>query len=141
MIEYRLYDKVCKEMIYNKNIRGDLFALFPGGEIVHDSIDPDDYQTEDFIIMPWSGLKDKNDKKLYKHDVIIYFNLNDTACVIEFCSGAFGYMTTHKKDFTYFISFAQNKKFNIIDSKIMQCEKIGNIYENEEFGCLKKYLL
>ena len=70
--------------------------------------------TDDVIIMQYTGLQDKNGKEIYDGDVV-RSDRHRTVCKIVFQYGAFRFDLGTKK---YAVE--------------IECEVIGNIYENPE---------
>lgn len=99
------------------------------GEVIH--FDYGEYAgVTDDIVMQYTGLKDKNGTEIYEGDIVNFqrtfkcpmdgktmrnINVNKE---ITFDSGKFGYLL--------------NKGITAIDSKVLNMEVIGNIYENPE---------
>ena len=82
------------------------------------------------------GVKDKDDKELYKGDRVAKFNLEDPyfqSTVIS-QNGAFGYVALGD-----FIPFAQNYYFEWVDGKSQKIKIVGNIIENPEQEETKEY--
>lgn len=68
-----------------------------------------------FVLMQYTGLKDKNGKEIYEGDIVNQFNV-DTIGIVKFKDGLFG--------------IKSKGMFWHIHSK--NTEVIGNIYENPE---------
>jgi uncharacterized phage protein (TIGR01671 family) len=85
---------------------------------------------EDAIIMQYTGLKDKNGKEIYEGDIFVLFGSFKN--IIEFNNGSFGYWVYPDKSYRYFISFLENKHFEINNGASNKIEVIGNIYEHPE---------
>jgi len=79
-------------------------------------------------IMQFTGLKDKNGKEIYEGD--IYLSFGGLKNIVEFNDGAFGYWVYPDKSYKYFITFSENKHFEINNGVSNKIEVIGNIYEN-----------
>lgn len=128
-IKFRIWDVENKEMLKVQEL--DFEPTFYGGRI---AIRPDQYNdyfdTEDMILMQYTGLHDKNGKEIYEGDIVrckkyIGGNFVDY-CIekgfVEFKDGEFG---LHRKQ-GYYQSL---KKFLEYDYEL---EVIGNIYDNPE---------
>lgn len=85
-----------------------------------------------FEVMRFSGLIDKNGKKIYEGDRVKHFGSEKMKHEVVFKYGAFGYMGNLMED--DFISYNQNW-FNLKGSsekmQLNEVEVIGNIYENK----------
>ena len=79
-----------------------------------------------FHVCEFAGVYDKHGNEVYEKFLCLLFT--DTPTEIIFKDGAFGYMSSDG----YFVSFAQNRWFEFINSKSDSIEIIGNIYENPE---------
>lgn len=86
------------------------------------------YNLDDWHVMQYTGLKDKNGVDIYEGDIVNQFDLTVKREVL-YVNGAFGYYDTDDK-YKQFISFAQNNWYEWKDGKSNNIEIIGNIYEN-----------
>jgi uncharacterized phage protein (TIGR01671 family) len=86
---------------------------------------------EEFPLMQYTGLKDKDGKEIYEGDIVESFRFDDPEFRSEvfYKNGAFGY-----KSYVWevFISFASNENYKWRDDKSENIKVIGNIYENPE---------
>ena len=121
-IKFRIWDVENKEMLKVQEL--DFEPTFYGGNI---AIRPDQYNdyfdTEDMILMQYTGLHDKNGKEIYEGDIvrIIVNNNIEKICRVEFKNGIFGVMFSKNKELTAFPHFC-NTTFEVI----------GNEYDNPE---------
>ena len=121
-IKFRIWDVENKEMLKVQEL--DFEPTFYGGKI---AIRPDQYNdyfdTEDMILMQYTGLHDKNGKEIYEGDIvrIIVNNNIEKICRVEFKNGIFGVMFSKNKELTAFPHFC-NTTFEVI----------GNEYDNPE---------
>ena len=121
-IKFRIWDVENKEMLKVQEL--DFEPTFYGGKI---AIRPDQYNdyfdTEDMILMQYTGLHDKNGKEIYDGDIvrIIVNNNIEKICRVEFKNGIFGVMFSKNKELTAFPHFC-NTTFEVI----------GNEYDNPE---------
>ena len=126
-IKFRIWDTENKEMLKVQEL--DFEPTFYGGRI---AIRPDQYNdyfdTEDMILMQYTGLKDKNGKEIYEGD-ILRFNEVDTA-IVEWNEKYAYFMVRPIQDY-YFDSDVLGHAIEYNNAEI-----IGNIYENEDL--LKK---
>jgi uncharacterized phage protein (TIGR01671 family) len=126
-IQFRAWDIQEQRMIQNyahKGINGRLYIV---------SQDDDAERTE---LMQFTGLLDKNGKKIFEGDIVRfrrYYEKSDELDqgigVVEFC----------KRDCLYYLQLTQCKQIKPKPSGFFRglgdlglCEVIGNIYENPE---------
>lgn len=74
---------------------------------------------DDAIYQQYTELKDKNDKKIYEGDILEYDGYEDCTAIVEFDS-----------KFGMFV--ANGNMCNTRAENFINCEVIGNIYENKE---------
>ena len=122
-IKFRIWDTENKEMLKVQEL--DFEPTFYGGRI---AIRPDQYNdyfdTEDMILMQYTGLHDKNGKEIYEGD-ILRFNEVDTA-IVEWNEKYAYFMVRPIQDY-YFDSDVLGHAIEYNNAEI-----IGNIYENED---------
>ena len=130
-IKFRAWDKVCREMFYNSELaNGDMMVICLDGEI--QLSDDDTYKPDDFILMQYTGLKDKNGKEIYEGDILRLWRSTGKngeprgeyykPFPVEYCE--------------LWTQFVVVDKANKAQMGIWQAfgafEVIGNIYENPE---------
>lgn len=122
-IKFRIWDTENNEMLKVQEL--DFEPTFYGGRI---AIRPDQYNdyfdTEDMILMQYTGLHDKNGKEIYEGD-ILRFNEVDTA-IVEWNEKYAYFMVRPIQDY-YFDSDVLGHAIEYNNAEI-----IGNIYENED---------
>ncbi len=122
-IKFRIWDTENKEMLKVQEL--DFEPTFYGGRI---AIRPDQYNdyfdTEDMILMQYTGLHDKNGKEIYEGD-ILRFNEVDTA-IVEWNEKYAYFMVRPIQDY-YFDSDVLGHAIEYNNAEI-----ISNIYENED---------
>lgn len=137
-IKFRVWDVENKEMLEVQEL--DFEPTFYGGRIAIRPYQYNDYfDTEDMILMQYTGLKDKNGKEIYEGDIVkAYFKkgawkYNDKNYCgykngnVEYCvDGFILYIENYKEKIYPLSSFGDN------DGNINELEVIGNIYYNPE---------
>lgn len=129
-IKFRVWDVENKEMLEVQEL--DFEPTFYGGRI---AIRPDQYNdyfdTEDMILMQYTGLKDKNGKEIYEGDIVKITNKNSKVIPIKSLIAqivwseeylAYILITTSVKD-------AFENLGDYIDYDI---EVIGNVWEDSD---------
>lgn len=125
-IKFRAWDKNEEEMIEAEYLAGPYSSLIlssegvlysehgPGDETWHES------ESDNYILMQYTGLKDKNGKKIYEGDIL---DFNGYPSEIRFEDG--GYIFDNNIPGQYGI-----EPFDSIAAKTYTV--IGNIYKNKE---------
>lgn len=106
--KFRAWDKKNKKMLENMGVNPCM------EEICADGLWNDDWN--DYEIMQYTGLKDKNRKMIYENDIVKFDGMtHDTIGTITYKNGR--YCIPHKHGY-YDFDFISN------------CEIIGNVYEH-----------
>ncbi|EQK39767.1 yopX family protein [[Clostridium] bifermentans ATCC 638] len=133
-IKFRIWNNEEKEMIENKDIynidfRKDIFfsSVMVDGFILNES---------NYRLMQYTGLKDKNGKKIYEGDIVKCTGMIELTGVVKFkdCEFCIKYKGKYDRQFNY-KSLKENEKYN--DGKCSfdlknEFEVIGNLYDNKE---------
>jgi len=145
-IKFRAWDKKSKKMrqvteiVFNTG-----FYLEPNDNTVkliwvkgQDIINDKDIQLQrddGFILMQYTGLKDKNGKEIYEGDIVTIHKHNydfgfkqDEIGQIKFIDGAFGFYREKNEKEYFFNDLATENGYGELD----YYEVIGNIYDNPE---------
>ena len=118
-IKFRAWDKEANSWYDDSNqhlvinLDGTLTNCW-NGELMED-------YTERIILIPFTGLKDKNGVEIYEGDIVECFN--DGLSEVLFRKGSFGTLTYTSRGVDFYT-------FNEVYGA---CEIIGNIYENPEW--------
>ena len=122
-IKFRIWDIENKEMLKVQEL--DFESTFYGGRI---AIRPDQYNdyfdTEDMILMQYTGIDDKNGKEIYEGDI-----------VVDKEDEVMGEITWNEEEASFYFSILyengtyEEEKLNDWASVL---EVIGNIYDNPE---------
>ena len=125
-IKFRIWDIENKEMLEVQEL--DFEPTFYGGRI---AIRPDQYNdyfdTEDMILMQYTGLDDKNGKEIYEGDIVYcQTKYGKAKAIIKFIDGKFvaywNSALTHPENGHHIACYEINKRFEVI----------GNEYDNPE---------
>lgn len=120
-IKFRAWDIDLKEMIYGEDLIKMCIMISPANGNLINYKEPWVYLKDKYILMQYTGLKDKNGKEVYEGDIfeINYFNLDKeevyTKGEVFFEKGAF-----------------VCKGIKGIHFSNGNIEVIGNIYENKD---------
>ena len=132
-IKFRIWDIENKEMLKVQEL--DFEPTFYGGRI---AIRPDQYNdyfdTEDMILMQYTGLHDKNGQEIYEGDIVLYQDRemayegggNDSFInkgIVEYCEDNCCFNVTERQT----VDIA-----DVLYKGNEDLEVIGNIYENPE---------
>ncbi len=132
-IKFRIWDIENKEMLRVQEL--DFEPTFYGGRI---AIRPDQYNdyfdTEDMILMQYTGLHDKNGKEIYEGDIVLYQDWemayegggNDSFInkgIVEYCEDNCCFNVTERQT----VDLA-----DVLYKDNEDLEVIGNIYDNPE---------
>ena len=121
-IKFRIWDIENKEMLKVQEL--DFEPTFYGGKI---AIRPDKYNdyfdTEDMILMQYTGLHDKNGKEIYEGDIVKVTYKNETEI----------FEVRYDEENTCFRMYYKDLKFlDFAIEEVDLYEVIGNIYDNPE---------
>ena len=131
-IKFRIWDVENKEMLKVQEL--DFEPTFYGGRI---AIRPDQYNdyfdTEDMILMQYTGLHDKNEKEIYEGDIVLLdcYNYEEPAFDGEFkviyddINGMWLLIDLENKDRDF--TFGEIRSYYKAEIEV-----IGNIYDNPE---------
>lgn len=115
-IKFRIWDIENKEMLKVQEL--DFEPTFYGGRIAIRPDQHNDYfDTEDMILMQYTGLDDKNGKEIYEGDIVKYENMTGK---IMFFNGSF-IMSNFEE--------TEEWELGVINEEL---EIMGNIYDNPE---------
>ena len=127
-IKFRCWDTENKEMLDIQEL--DYRDSYNGQPMIRTTMYSDYYDTEDMILMQYTGLKDKNGKEIYEGD-IIYCKKYIGGNWIEYCIEK-GYVNFNNGEFGlyrkqgYYQSLYKFKEYDY------EFEVIGNMYDNPE---------
>lgn len=120
-IKFRIWDVENKEMLNVQEL--DFEPTFYGGRI---AIRPDQYNdyfdTEDMILMQYTGLHDKNGKEIYEGDIVnAKYKKVEITGIVKYDADYCEYRIYNKNETEYMYLW---KNINL--------EVIGNAYDNPE---------
>lgn len=127
-IKFRCWDIENKEMLEVQEL--DYVDSYDGQPMIRTTMYNDYFDTEDMILMQYTGLKDKNGKEIYEGDIIYCKQYIGGNCV-EYCIEK-GYVCFNDGEFGlyrkqgYYQSLYKFKEYDY------EFEVIGNIYDNPE---------
>ena len=146
-IKFRGYEEDCGMIYSDKGYESVLFEINNSGDGgVFVSTEINDWQhDEKFMIMQYTGLKDKNGKEIYEGD-ILQFTWYEDSCwgragiykgYVGFDKGVFKVIYINREEITKYDdgSWHNNRKSDDIESLFSwseEIEVIGNIYENKD---------
>ena len=103
-IKFRAWDRVNNKMVGHRYLE----HYNPGLRV---------FASEEFEVMQFCGLKDKNSAEIYEGDIF---------------SDQFGYARVVRFDFGAFYAYHDKEQTMVLASQVVTGEVIGNIYENPE---------
>lgn len=120
-IKFRSWDTYNKEMLEVQEL--DYADSYNGQPMIRTTMYNDYFDTEDMILMQYTGLKDKNGVEIYEGDIVRilggeyeqgFYEWEEKVCIKDFIYDGFNLMMT----------------VNQIGNEAL--EVIGNIYDNPE---------
>ena len=129
-IKFRAWDRENKEMLDVQEL--DYQGSYSGQPMVRTTMYNDYFDTEDMILMQYTGLKDKNGKEIYEGDIVQFKgNYKDKRKLVVFWdSMKSGFFITPIHCYKYRVKEKTYLRAEFINAK--NKEIIGNIYENPE---------
>lgn len=146
-LKFRAWDKIENIMHYQENGNEGVEFSFGGTNCVRvyeykpqliDGVCIDDYdydELEDYELMQYTGLRDKNGKEIYDGDIITFTEIDEDSCmgkentytgkvewIDEIAQWRFIYPSGQRTELHFIVQLPT----------IISCEVIGNIYENPE---------
>lgn len=118
-LKFRIWNNEEKIMIENK----DIYAIDFRSDIYFSSVMVDDFilNEDDYKLMQYTGVKDKNGKEIYEGDIVqIYYTEHD-----KFGSGKYTVMYTEDAEWAL-------DDYYLLSVKYRYCKVIGNVYENKD---------
>ena len=124
-IKFRAWDKENKEMLDVQEL--DYEDSYDGQPMIRTTKYSDYFDTEEMLLMQYTGLKDKNGKEIYEGDIVKFRFKEDR----EEFPDLIGYIE-YQSTFAAFRIMSNQGSFKIDITEIKFIEKIGNIYNNPE---------
>lgn len=128
-LKFRAWDKLLKEML-----TGYGFLVGASGKFYldtgFDEVTASDSRRDDFVMMQFTGLKDKNGKEIYEGDVLRLidseFEEGNNYVTVEWNNEVAGF-----DPFIDYVQFSISPVSGVGDDP-KNCEVIGNVFENPE---------
>jgi uncharacterized phage protein (TIGR01671 family) len=130
--EFRAYDKKLKKWLFNYetlggfSLFGEVMVLGEWASVLDEYIfNRNGHCFEDLVVMQYTGLTDKNGKKIYEGDIVKDHGVledGEGVTFVKFMNGKFVFDNP---------MYEENEGDDLVDW-CHQCEVIGNIYENPE---------
>lgn len=118
-----------REIKFRSWVKGESKMIYDFDELPNNALS----ETDEYILMQYTGLKDKNGKEIYEGDILEskYGGIG----VVKYHKnwGAFYYsMVTGTDEYRQIVPMMSSDPFSGFDAVKKQYEKVGNIYENPE---------
>lgn len=124
-IKFRCWDTENKEMLDVQEL--DYADSYNGQPMIRTTMYNDYFDTEEMILMQYTGLKDKNGKEIYEGDIVLIDKENQIKGQVKYSEQYASFIIV---DTNSIADEAENL------SCYSEIEVIGNIYENQ--GLLEK---
>jgi uncharacterized phage protein (TIGR01671 family) len=126
-IKFRAWDKKNKRWV-SKDYEEEAFEIYLDGKFLGLAGEIDRDWNDDYILMQYTGLKDKNGKEIYEEDIVKIIEHNYHCGGYSIVKGIVRWSDKRCGFFVYPISEGFKKYYRMSDVD----KAIGNIYENPE---------
>jgi uncharacterized phage protein (TIGR01671 family) len=131
-LKFRAWDKEEEKLIYlnSKKHHHHSFTVKLNGNISYFNLQ-NGSGGEEYILMQYTGLKDKNNVEIYEGDVVRLFDGDEDLTCVEFRDGAFKVEHVGVRNIMERVNGPTGAWVNLsVDQRY--CEVVGNIYKNPE---------
>lgn len=129
-IKFRVWDKVQQVMIYQSDLKSNpwekCLMLTLEGKLIDMTCDKDNDESNNCILMQFTGLKDKNGIEIYEGDILNNVTYSTRPFIVSWA--------TDKSFYCGFVAKSIEKEFEhlLANENFSNCEVIGNIHQNPE---------